>query len=89
VCAFFSALSFCGAKNGSPDQIRLPASWTGLHDTGMGCCCSAQFWRQFRVLAWKNRLVKQRSWQSLLVELLVPVIIIIALGGVKVRYTTL
>ena len=49
----------------------------------MGCCVSAQFWRQFRVLAWKNALVKVRGWQSMLLELLIPIIIIIALGGVK------
>ena len=43
-----------------------------------------QFSRQFKVLAWKNYLLKIRGWQILLMELLIPVIIIIALGGVKV-----
>ena len=46
--------------------------------------CCAQFFRQFKVLAWKNFLIKIRGWQILLMEILIPVIIIIALGGVKI-----
>ena len=45
--------------------------------------CCAQFFRQFKVLAWKNYLLKIRRWQILLMEILIPIIIIIALGGVK------
>jgi hypothetical protein len=46
-------------------------------------CCS-QFFRQFRVLAWKNALLKVRGWKVLLLEIGIPLIIIVALGGVKV-----
>jgi len=34
-------------------------------------------------LAWKNAILKVRQWQTLLLEIAVPVVIIIALGGVK------
>jgi hypothetical protein len=44
--------------------------------------CS-QFCRQFKVLAWKNAILKCRNWITLLIEILVPTVIIIALGGVK------
>jgi ABC-2 family transporter protein len=43
-----------------------------------------QFCRQFQVLAWKNALLKIRCWGSLLLEILIPTVIILALGGVKV-----
>ena len=46
--------------------------------------CCAQFFRQFKVLAWKNYLLKIRGWQILLMEIIIPIVIIIALGGVKV-----
>ena len=46
----------------------------------IGC---GQFWRQFRVLAWKNALLKIRGWGTLLLEIAVPTAIIIALGGIK------
>ena len=49
---------------------------------------SDQFFRQFRVLAWKNALLKVRGWGSLLLEVLVPTVIIIALGGVKTSIPT-
>lgn len=42
-----------------------------------------QFWRQFRVLAWKNALLKIRGWGTLILEIAIPTAIIIALGGVK------
>lgn len=42
-----------------------------------------QFFRQFKVLAWKNALLKLRCWGTLLLEIIVPTAIIIALGGVK------
>ena len=45
--------------------------------------CYGQFFRQFRVLAWKNALLKVRGWQVLLMELFIPILIIVALGGVK------
>ena len=47
-----------------------------------------QFFRQFRVLAWKNALLKTRMWGTLILELVVPTIIIIALGGVKLAIPT-
>ena len=42
-----------------------------------------QFLRQFRVLAWKNAILKIRGWGTLLLELLIPIVIIILLGVVK------
>ena len=42
-----------------------------------------QFLRQFRVLAWKNALLKCRGWGTLILEIVVPTIIIILLGVVK------
>ena len=42
-----------------------------------------QFLRQFRVLAWKNAILKFRGWGTLLLEVLVPTAIIILLGVVK------
>ena len=42
-----------------------------------------QFFRQFRVLAWKNALLKCRGWGTLLLEIAVPTIIIILLGVIK------
>ena len=47
-----------------------------------------QFCRQFRVLAWKNAVLKLRGWGSLLLEVIVPTVIIIALGGVKTSIPT-
>lgn len=41
------------------------------------------FCRQFRVLAWKNALIKWRHCTVLIVELAIPVLILIALGGLK------
>lgn len=45
-----------------------------------GC---SQFLRQFRVLAWKNATLKVRNYPTLIIEIIVPVIIILALGFVK------
>jgi ATP-binding cassette, subfamily A (ABC1), member 3 len=42
-----------------------------------------QFLRQFRVLAWKNAVLKYRGWGTLLLEIVVPTVIIILLGVVK------
>ena len=42
-----------------------------------------QFLRQFRVLAWKNAILKYRGWVTLLLEIVVPTVIIILLGVVK------
>jgi ATP-binding cassette, subfamily A (ABC1), member 3 len=42
-----------------------------------------QFLRQFRVLAWKNAILKYRGWGTLLLEILIPTAIIILLGVVK------
>lgn len=47
-----------------------------------------QFFRQLKVLAWKNALLKVRCWGSLLLEVLIPTIIILALGGVKFAIPT-
>jgi ATP-binding cassette, subfamily A (ABC1), member 3 len=47
-----------------------------------------QFFRQFRVLAWKNALLKYRGWGTLLLEILVPTVIIIILGAVKLVIPT-
>jgi ABC-2 family transporter protein len=47
-----------------------------------------QFFRQLKVLAWKNALLKVRCWGSLLLEIIVPTIIIVALGGVKFAIPT-
>ena len=52
-----------------------------MSESKSGCC--GQFWRQFRVLAWKNALLKVRNWGTLILEIIVPTAIIIALGGVK------
>ena len=41
------------------------------------------FARQFRALAWKNWKLKLRSWITLSCELLIPIIVIAALGGLK------
>lgn len=41
------------------------------------------FWTQFKVLAWKNRILKLRNWSTLLLELSVPVFIVLALWAVK------
>jgi len=43
----------------------------------------AQFFRQFRVLAWKNALLKLRSPITLIMELALPTLIIIAVGGIR------
>ena len=43
----------------------------------------ADFSRQFCALAWKNYKLKIRSWSVLLLELLVPTVIILALGSIK------
>lgn len=47
-----------------------------------------QFFRQLKVLAWKNALLKVRCWGSLLLEIIVPTVIILALGGVKFAIPT-
>jgi ATP-binding cassette, subfamily A (ABC1), member 3 len=47
-----------------------------------------QFFRQLKVLAWKNALLKVRCWGSLLLEIIIPTIIILALGGVKFAIPT-
>lgn len=54
-------------------------------DTSANCspACS-EFLNQFRVLAWKNMRLRFRGWVVLLLEILIPVIIIIAIGGIKV-----
>ena len=49
--------------------------------------CS-QFFRQLKVLAWKNALLKVRCWGSLLLEIVIPTVIILALGGVKFAIPT-
>jgi hypothetical protein len=43
-----------------------------------------EFAQQFRVMAWRNMKLRARGWVLLLLELLVPTVIIIALGGIKV-----
>jgi len=44
-----------------------------------------EFAQQFRVMAWRNLKLRARGWVLLLLELLVPTVIIIALGGIKVN----
>ena len=44
---------------------------------------TSDFVRQFRALAFKNFRIKCRSWTILLAELLLPIIIIVALGAIK------
>jgi len=42
-----------------------------------------EFLRQFKVLAWKNALLKKRQWVILLIEIIVPVGVIIGLGQLR------
>ena len=42
-----------------------------------------EFVHQVRVLAWKNFNIKLRNWVALCLEVLTPIVIVIALGGVK------
>ena len=45
----------------------------------MGC---GEFWTQLKVLCWKNRTLKLRHWSTLLLELSLPTIVLLALWGV-------
>ena len=43
-----------------------------------------EFIRQIQVLAWKNYQIKLRNWVALGLEVIVPLVVVIALGGVKI-----
>jgi hypothetical protein len=45
----------------------------------MGC---GEFWTQLKVLCWKNRTLKLRHWSTLLLELSLPTIVLLALWGI-------
>eukprot|EP01038_Epipyxis_sp_PR26KG_P008312 gene8312-11246_t len=42
-----------------------------------------EFFRQFKVLAWKNSILKRRQIVILLIELIIPTLIVIGLGGLR------
>ena len=52
-------------------------------DESCGPAAPSEFAQQFRVVAWRNLRLRLRSWVLLLLELLVPAVIIAALGGIK------
>lgn len=44
--------------------------------------CFGEFWTQLKVLCWKNWTLKLRNWSTLLLELFLPTVIILALWGI-------
>ena len=45
---------------------------------------SGHFFTQFKVLAWKNYILKTRNWSILLLELVVPIAVILGMWGLRV-----
>jgi hypothetical protein len=47
-----------------------------------------QIWKQFRILLWKNFLLKSRRWSTFLLEIFIPAIILIGIWGLSLVATT-
>lgn len=61
----------------SKSTILLPKSGDISPVSNVG-----EFWKQLKVLCWKNAILKLRNWSTLILELLLPVAIILALVAV-------